>query len=87
MKPNAIREKAEKLAMMPWWIRSTSALWVVHYRWRDFLRGAYSMKPFDYAIYTSESTTQRVMRRAEKPTALWPGRALAWLPGRAKNAK
>ncbi len=85
MKPNALREKAEKIAMMPWWIRSTFILWIAYYGWRNFLRGAYSMKPFDYAIYTSESTTQRVMRRAEKPTALWPGRPLAWRPRVAKS--
>lgn len=78
LKPNAIREKAEKRAMTPRWIRATWPLWVLAHRWRTWQRGAYTLPPFDYSLFTRESPDQRVRRAVQKPTAWWPGRVTAF---------
>ena len=75
-KPVAVDESARKLAMAPWWIRATWQLWVLHHRLRTWRRGAYSVKPFDYSVFTRENPNQRVTKHALKPTAWWPGRVV-----------
>lgn len=75
LKPNAIREKAEKVKMTPGWIRRFSRLFVLHHGWRMFARGAYFQRPFKYSIYSLGSPTQRVEHHVAKPTARWRGRS------------
>jgi hypothetical protein len=75
LKPNALREKAEKVEMTPAWIRRLSKLMILHHRWRMFARGAYFQRPFDYSIYTLANPAQRVTHHVAKPTARWRGRS------------
>jgi glycosyltransferase involved in cell wall biosynthesis len=74
LKPNAIRERQEKVRMIPGWIKLTSAAFVTHHKLRMLLCGAYSQPPFDYSLYTFASPNQRVTHHVAKPTALWRGR-------------
>jgi glycosyltransferase involved in cell wall biosynthesis len=75
LKPNAIREKAEKVKMTPAWIKRLSKLFILRHRWQMFARGSYFQRPFDYSIYTLGSPAQRVAHHVAKPTARWRGRS------------
>jgi hypothetical protein len=74
LKPNAIREKAEKLKMTPAWIRKFSPALIALHRLRMIARGTYVQKPFDYAPYTFASPSQRATRHVAQPTGRWRGR-------------
>jgi glycosyltransferase involved in cell wall biosynthesis len=74
LKPNAIREKAETMAMSPVWARGLRPLWIIHHRLRRLRAGHFSLPPTSYAIYTSQSPDQRVTIQVPKPTAIWKNR-------------
>jgi glycosyltransferase involved in cell wall biosynthesis len=71
LKPNARREFKEMVDAAPAWARALKPLIVLGYRWRKFLAGQYHQKPFDYAIYTTESLDKRVVFNVPKPTGIW----------------
>jgi len=74
LKPNAIREAKVKDSRMPRWIQRTTPLFILIHRLRMLKSGAFFQRPFDFALYTPDSPTQRIVRHAAKPTGLWPGR-------------
>lgn len=74
LKPNAIREKADTMAMMPFAARWFKPLWVAQHRWRRLAAGHFSMKPTRYAIYTLTSPRQRVTFEVPHPTGIWKSR-------------
>lgn len=71
LKPNAQREKKELFATAPQWSQKTRQLLVAHHRLRKLVGGVYRQKPFDYAIYTSNSPAQRVSFHVARPAARW----------------
>ncbi|HET7624713.1 MAG TPA: glycosyltransferase [Verrucomicrobiae bacterium] len=71
LKPNALREKAETNAMIPFASRLLRPLWIGQHRARRFLRGHFFLKPTSYAIYTLKSPQERVRFDVPKPTAVW----------------
>lgn len=71
LKPNAIREKNETLAMTPLWLRWFKPVWIVHHRLRRLAAGHFSLKPTSYSIYTLQSPERRVRFDVPKPTAVW----------------
>ena len=74
LKPNALREKEEKVRMTPPWVKRLSPAIIFYHRLRMLASGAYFQGPFDFSLYTPASPAQRVTRRAARPTALWRGR-------------
>lgn len=74
LKPNALREKEEKVRMTPGWVKRLSPAIIFYHRVRMLACGAYFQKPFDYARYTLVSPDRRVSQHVSKPTALWRGR-------------
>ena len=71
LKPNAIREEKEKVAMAPRWVRLLKPVWIAHHRLRRLAAGHFSLKPASYAIYTLQSPGRRVRFDVPKPTAVW----------------
>lgn len=74
LKPNALREKEEKVRMTPGWVKRASPAIILYHRLRMLASGAYFQKPFDYSLYTLASPARRVSYPVAKPTALWRGR-------------
>lgn len=79
LKPNAIREKSDTLAMAPTWTRMLRPALILHHRLRRIAAGHFSIKPTRYSIYTLENPDRRVEFTAAKPTAIWWNR---YLPSR-----
>ncbi len=71
LKPNAIRESAETLAMAPPWIRLLKPLWIFNHRLRRLSAGHFKLQPMSYEIYTLESPERRVRFDVPKPTSVW----------------
>jgi len=71
LKPNAIREKNETMAMAPGWVRRLKPVWIAHHRLRRLVAGHFSLEPMSYSIYTLRSPEQRVCFDVPKPTAVW----------------
>jgi len=71
LKPNAIREKNETLAMVPTWLRLLKPLWIVQHRLRRLRAGHFNLSQTSYAIYTKQSPDKRVTIDVPKPTAVW----------------
>jgi len=71
LKPNAIREKEETLAMAPGWIRRLKPLWIFNHRLRRLAAGHFNLQPMSYEIYTLESPERRVHFDVPKPTSVW----------------
>ena len=71
LKPNAIREKCETVAMMPVWVKALKPVWIWHHRLRRLAAGHFSLKPTSYSIYTLQSPESRVRFEVSKPTAVW----------------
>ena len=71
LKPNALREKVRKREMTPGWVKAVEPLIVAYHRWRMLWRGAFTQRPFSYAIYTLDSPAQRVTVDVARPTGLW----------------
>jgi glycosyltransferase involved in cell wall biosynthesis len=74
LKPNAIREQIETLALAPTWVRALKPVWVVHHRLRRLAAGHFSLKPTSYSIYTFNSPDRRVTIDVPEPTAIWRNR-------------
>jgi glycosyltransferase involved in cell wall biosynthesis len=74
LKPNAIRERNETLAMAPAWVRLLKPVWIGHHRLRRLATGHFSLKPTRYSIYTLQSPERRVVIDVPKPTAVWRNR-------------
>jgi glycosyltransferase involved in cell wall biosynthesis len=70
-KPNAIREKAETIAMAPGWVRRLKPAWVMHHRLRRLAAGHFFLKPTSYSLYTRQSPEKRVTIDVPKPTTIW----------------
>jgi hypothetical protein len=71
LKPNALKEKSETMAMAPTWTRLLRPVLILHHRFRRVAAGHFFGKPTQYSIYTLESPDQRVEFLVEKPTAIW----------------
>ncbi|HEV2327589.1 MAG TPA: glycosyltransferase [Verrucomicrobiae bacterium] len=71
LKPNAVREKDETLAMVPGWIRLMKPLLIAHHRLRRLAAGHFKLQPMNYEIYTLESPGKRVRFDVPKPTSVW----------------
>jgi glycosyltransferase involved in cell wall biosynthesis len=71
LRPNAIREKEETLAMAPAWIRMLRPLLIGHHRLRRLAAGHFKMRPMRYEIYTLDSPDKRVAFDVTKPTSVW----------------
>jgi glycosyltransferase involved in cell wall biosynthesis len=71
LKPNALREKAETLAMAPRWLGLLKPVWVVHHRLRRMAAGHFFLKPTSYSLFTRQSHEQRVTVDVPKPTGVW----------------
>jgi hypothetical protein len=74
LKPNARREAVVREKMTPVWTRRLKSFWIMHYRMRLLWHGAYTKRPFDYALYTLASPDERVKHYVSKPSGRWPGR-------------
>lgn len=74
LKPNAQRERREKWAMAPAWVRWMKYPIIVQNRLRLALRPPLTVAPFEYAIYTRSSPDRRVTFRAPQPTSFWKNR-------------
>lgn len=71
LKPNALREKAETLKMIPPWVRATKPFWIGHHRLRRLLAGHFNLSATAYDIYTKASPAQRLRVQVDKPTGVW----------------
>ena len=71
LSPTATREREQKLAMAPVWVKRVSKFILLHHKLRLLLSGAYFQRPFDYALYTRQSPGARVAHHVKKPTARW----------------
>jgi len=71
LKPNALREKAETVKMIPGWVKLLRPLWILNHRLRRLQHGHFKLKATSYAIYTKTSPAQRVIFDVPKPTAVW----------------
>ena len=71
LKPNALREQAEKLAMMPLAARWLKPFWVLHHRARRLAAGHFRLAPTSYSIYTLNSPSRRMRFDVPRPTAVW----------------
>ena len=74
LSPNALREKQAMFDSAPGWARRLKFALIIQHRLRRLLGGIYSQKPFDYSIYTPESTGQRQTFHVAAPTFLWKSR-------------
>jgi len=74
LKPIAIQEKAETLAMCPGWVKLLRPVWIGHHRLRRLAAGHFSLKPDRYSIYTLSNPEQRVTFEVPHPTAVWKNR-------------
>jgi glycosyltransferase involved in cell wall biosynthesis len=68
------RESQRKARMTPPWIKKSWAIFLLLHRLRMLKRGAYTQKPFDFAVYTPASPDARVSQHVSHPTGPWPGR-------------
>jgi glycosyltransferase involved in cell wall biosynthesis len=71
LKPNAIEEEKQTLAMAPKWVRSLRPALIWQHRLRRLFAGHYFLKATKYAIYTMQSPDARFEFDANKPTAIW----------------
>ena len=72
--PVALRERTAKEKQTPLLVKLFKPLIILHHRLRLLASGAFSVKPFDYELFTSASPSVRVRRHAAKPTPRWVGR-------------
>ncbi len=71
---NAQRERKAISDSAPAWARKLSPLLIMRHRLRRLAAGAYRQKPFDYAIYTMDSTHSRKKIHAANPSFKWTSR-------------
>lgn len=80
LKPNALREMSETLAMAPAWAKMLRPALIGHHRLRRLAAGHFFLRPVRYSIYTLNSADRRVEFDVQKPTAIWWNR---YSPARA----
>jgi glycosyltransferase involved in cell wall biosynthesis len=66
-----LREQAEIAARMPARVRALRPLLLAQHRLRMLASGAWSVRPFRYAVFTQASGAARVTQEAARPTASW----------------
>jgi glycosyltransferase involved in cell wall biosynthesis len=71
LKPNALRERNETMAMIPAGVRMGRLLWVLNHRLRRLAHGHFSLKKTSYSLYTRASPDRRVTIDVPKPTPIW----------------
>lgn len=71
LKPIALREKAETMAMAADWVKLLKPWWVVQHRLRRMAAGHFKLKPMSYEAYTLKSPAHRVHYDVAKPTPIW----------------
>jgi glycosyltransferase involved in cell wall biosynthesis len=71
LKPNAIREKNDTMAMAPTWTHALRPTLILHHRVRRLLAGHFFLEPMAYSIYTLDSLDRRVEFAVPRPTAVW----------------
>ncbi len=76
LKPEAQRESRVIFDSAPWWARRFAFAVIFMHRLRCAMGGIYVQKPFDYALYTSDSLEQRVRWHVGSPTFFWKKRKL-----------
>ena len=71
------QNERERLARQaPGLIRRLKKAVILHYRLRKLFSGAYSLKPFDYQIYTQAKPVARSTFRVLRPSQRWTGRVI-----------
>ncbi len=75
LKENAVRERKRKWDMAPRWVKMLNPVFVLRYRLQLMMRGASSLAPFDYQIYTRKSPALRQTFHVAHPTSLWRKRS------------
>ncbi len=71
LKPVGLKEMRQKRDLTPKHIRWLRGWLTARYRLRLAARGAMTLKPFTYSIYTRTSPAKRVTKDARKPTSFW----------------
>jgi glycosyltransferase involved in cell wall biosynthesis len=71
LKPEAQAEARSFFAQAPVWVQRLRPLILLQHRLRRLLAGVYWQRPFDFAIYTRLSPTQRVVQHVTRPTCRW----------------
>jgi glycosyltransferase involved in cell wall biosynthesis len=71
-KPNALREKKELHRSAPAWMRTGKSAIVLQHRLRKLAAGAYSQKPFQYAVYTKAESGRRTVMHVPRPVFRLP---------------
>lgn len=85
LKPNALREQYETIAMAPKWVQVLRPAVIMHHRLRRLAAGHYLLKPTKYSIYTLDSSSRRVEFNVAKPTSVWWNRYYALRDSAAPN--
>ena len=77
LKPNAQKERKEKEAMTPLLVRLGYPWLFLAYLFRQWVRGAFCKKAFQYQIFVRGETgsARRNVFQASSPTAMWAGRS------------
>ena len=71
LKPNALREKSETVAMAPPWASVLRPALIAQHRLRRLIAGHFFLNSTKYSIYTLQSPDRRVEFEVPKPTAVW----------------
>ena len=77
LKPNAQKERKEKESMRPLQVRLGYPWLLLCYVFRQWLRGAFWKKAFQYRIFVRGGTgsSRRNIFKVSSPTAMWVGRS------------
>lgn len=67
-KPNAVSERQRLFLSAPLWARLAKPAFLLHHRFHKLMSGAYSQKPFNYAIYTLANPHQRTAFAVARPS-------------------
>ncbi|MEI6561023.1 MAG: glycosyltransferase family 2 protein [Verrucomicrobiota bacterium] len=74
LSPRAQEEAKVKEALIPRWVLLARPAIILWNKFRLLLSGAYTQKPFDFALYTLAAPSSRTLHQANLPTGHWPGR-------------
>jgi glycosyltransferase involved in cell wall biosynthesis len=66
--PNARRENRLLCETAPLWAQKLRPLFILQHRLRRWVQGSYFQKPFEYALYTASSPSQRVVHPVPRPS-------------------
>ena len=68
--PISRSEQTIILNSRPRWVKIFAPILLAMYRWRMWRSGTFSVKPFQYALYTGDETQRRVFT-VDHPTGRW----------------